>query len=123
MLSALTEPWQNVTVHLCDKLIVEYAREKGANVLLRGIRNMNDFAYEFDLSLLNHNLNPAIETLFIPTEQRFYLIKSSAIKELAAFGGDISNMVPPIVAQAMKEKYRRAGESRGGGKMTVLQKM
>ncbi len=109
MLKALTEPYQNVTVHLCDTLIVEYAKKIGANVLLRGVRNMNDFAYEFDLSLMNHNLNPMIETLFIPTEQRYVIIKSSAIKELAAFGGDISNMVPPVVAEAMKAKYAQKG--------------
>lgn len=107
MLKALTEPYQNVTVHLCDTLIVEYAKNIGAKALLRGVRNMNDFAYEFDLSLMNHNLAPGIETLFIPTEPRYVIIKSSSIKELAAFGGDISNMVPPVVAQAMKAKYAK----------------
>ena len=107
MLKALTEPYQNVTVHLCDTLIVEYAKNIGAKALLRGVRNMNDFAYEFDLSLMNHNLDPGIETLFIPTEPRYVIIKSSAIKELAAFGGDISNMVPPVVAEAMKTKYAK----------------
>lgn len=114
MIQNLSTPWHNVTVHLCDTLIVDYAKKIGANVLLRGIRNMNDFAYEFDLSLLNHNLNADIETLFIPTEPKFVIIKSSAIKELASFGGDVSNMVPPLVEQAMKEKY---------AKMTFFQKM
>ena len=109
MMRSLAAQWRNVTVHACGKLVVEYAKDIGANVLLRGIRNMNDFAYEFDLSLMNHNLNASIETLFIPTEQRYFTIKSSAIKELAAFGGDISSMVPPVVVEAMKEKYG-AGE-------------
>lgn len=106
MLRSLTDLWQNVSVHLCSGLIVDYARDLGASVLLRGIRNMNDFAYEFDLSLMNRSLNPAMETLFLPTEQRFVTIKSSAIKELASFGGDISSMVPPVVAEAMHAKYR-----------------
>ncbi|MCR5724434.1 MAG: pantetheine-phosphate adenylyltransferase [Treponema sp.] len=104
MLTALTAPWKNVSVHLWDRLIVEYAVENKANVLLRGIRNMSDFSYEFDLSLMNRSLSPCIETLFMPTEPRFFTIKSSAIKEIAAFGGDISNMVPPLVAEAMKKK-------------------
>ena len=111
MLRSLTDLWQNVSVHLCSGLIVDYARDLGASVLLRGIRNMNDFAYEFDLSLMNRSLNPAMETLFLPTEQRFVTIKSSAIKELASFGGDISSMVPPVVAEAMRAKYRT---ERGG---------
>ncbi len=112
MLKALTEPYQNVSVHLWNRLIVEYAKENHANVLLRGIRNMSDFSYEFDLSLMNHSLSPQIETLFMPTEPRFFTIKSSAIKEIAAFGGDISSMVPPVVAAAMKEKASQASSVR-----------
>ena len=80
--------------------------KNNAKVLLRGIRNTNDFAYEFDLSLMNHNLNSNIETLFIPTEPRYVIVKSSSIKELAMFGGDISSMVPPIVCEEMKKKYK-----------------
>ena len=102
MLRELTKQYKNVSVHTCDKLIVDYARNTGANVLLRGIRNTNDFAYEFDLSLMNHN--STIETLFIPTEPKYVIIKSSSIKELAFFGGDISGMVPPIVEKAVIEK-------------------
>ncbi|MBQ6056140.1 MAG: pantetheine-phosphate adenylyltransferase [Treponema sp.] len=105
MIKTLVEPFQNVTVHSWDKLIVQYAEQSGAKVLIRGIRNANDFGYEFDLSLMNHNLNSNIETLFIPTETRFVLVKSSSIKELAQFGGDVSGMVPPIVLEALKKKY------------------
>lgn len=104
-LKKLTSKYENVTVHIWDKLIVDYAKENNANVLIRGIRNTNDFAYEFDLSLMNHNLAPDIETLFIPTEPKYVIVKSSSIKELASFGGDISGMVPPIVENAIKEKY------------------
>ena len=101
----LTKDYKNVTVHLWDKLIVEYAEKNNANILLRGIRNTNDFAYEFDLSLLNHNLNSRIETLFLPTEAKYGIVRSSSIKELAKFGGDISGMVPKIVEEAIKSKY------------------
>lgn len=106
MLTELTKSYKNVTVHVYDRLIVEYARKTGANVLLRGIRNTNDFAYEFDLSLMNHNLDSSIETVFIPTEPKYVIIKSSSIKELAFFGGDISGMVPPIVEKAVTEKIQ-----------------
>lgn len=107
MLKTLVEPYANVEVHKWDKLIVEYAQKQGAKVLIRGIRNVNDFSYEFDLSLVNHNLNSGIETLFMPTETRYVIVKSSSIKELAQFGGDISGMVPPIVCEAVMKKYKK----------------
>lgn len=107
MLKTLIEPYNNVEVHKWDKLIVEYAQNAGAKVLIRGIRNANDFSYEFDLSLMNHNLNSNIETLFMPTETRYVIVKSSSIKELAQFGGDISGMVPPIVCEAVLKRYGR----------------
>lgn len=105
MLAELVKPFKNVTVHTYSGLIVRYAAENGAKVLIRGIRNATDFAYEFDLSLMNHNLNPEIETMFIPTDQKYILLKSSAIKELAQFKGDISGMVPAVVQKALEEKY------------------
>ena len=92
---------------LNENFVVEYARKIDAKVLIRGIRNVNDFSYEFDLSLVNHNLNPEIETLFMPTETRYVIVKSSSIKELAQFGGDISGMVPPVVCEAVLKKYRK----------------
>ncbi|MGI5057895.1 pantetheine-phosphate adenylyltransferase [Treponema pectinovorum] len=107
MLKTLVEPYNNVEVHKWDKLIVGYAQNVGAKVLIRGIRNASDFSYEFDLSLMNHNLNSNIETLFMPTETRYVIVKSSSIKELAQFGGDISGMVPPIVCEAVLKRYGR----------------
>lgn len=105
MLKELVKPFKNVTVHTYSGLIVRYAAESNAKVLIRGIRNATDFSYEFDLSLMNHNLNPEIETMFIPTDQKYILLKSSAIKELAQFKGDISGMVPEIVQKALEQKY------------------
>ena len=107
LVQELIMPFRNVSVHTWDGLIVEYAKQTGAKVLIRGIRNMNDFSYEFDLSLMNHNLNPEVETLFIPTDQKFLLLKSSAIKELAKLGGDVSGMVPENVKKALERKYRQ----------------
>ncbi len=106
MLTEITSAYKNVSVHICNTLISDYCRKVGARVLLRGIRNTNDFSYEFDLSLINRSLNQNVETLFVPTEQRYFLIRSSSIKELARYGGDISAMVPPIVDKALKEKFK-----------------
>lgn len=105
MLKELVKPYKNVTVHTWEGLIVNYAKKTGARILLRGIRNTIDFSYEFELSLMNHNLNNEIETLFIPTDQKYLLLKSSSIKELARFGGNISEMVPPFVEDALRKKY------------------
>ena len=105
MLVELTKSYENVSVHICNTLIVDYCKKVNANVLLRGIRNINDFSYEFDLSLVHKSLSKQVETLFVPTEHRYFIIRSSSIKELARFGGDISGMVPPIVADAIKKKF------------------
>ncbi len=105
MMSTLIKDYKNVNVVLCDYLIVDYAKRIGAKVLVRGIRNANDFAYEFDLSMMNHNLNSDIETMFLSSSQKYVIVKSSSIKELAQFGGDISGMVPPVVQEALHKKY------------------
>ncbi len=106
MLQELTKNFKNITIHTWNSLIVDYAKNNGANFLLRGIRNATDFAYEFDLSLINHSLNNNVDTIFIPCEQKYVTIKSSSIKELARFGGDISQMVPEYVAKRLEEKYK-----------------
>ncbi|HPX27403.1 MAG: pantetheine-phosphate adenylyltransferase [Spirochaetaceae bacterium] len=104
MMQKLTDKWDNVHVSTCRTLIVEYARKNNAIVLLRGIRNVSDFSYEFDLSMLNKGLDSSIETVFMPTDPEFFVLKSSAIKELALLGGDISKMVPDLVANLLKKK-------------------
>ena len=75
MLKTLTEPYHNVEVHKWDRLVVEYARKIDAKVLIRGIRNVNDFSYEFDLSLVNHNLNPEIEIEGILLTMKEHVLK------------------------------------------------
>lgn len=105
MLEELTKDYPNVTVKIWNSLIADYCKKTGANILVRGVRNAMDFAHEFDLSLMNRHLNPSIETLLIPTEQKYFLIRSSSIKEAARFGGDVSTMVPPLVELKLKEKF------------------
>ena len=104
MLQELLKDYKNVKVHVWEGIIVNYAKEVDAKVLIRGIRSTNDFAYEFELAHMNQNLNPKIETMFLPSKEKWGVVKSSSIKELAMFGGDISRMVPPLVVDALKKK-------------------
>jgi pantetheine-phosphate adenylyltransferase len=105
MVTELVKPWKNVSVTLCDSLIVKFIKTRGIRLLLRGVRGVNDFSYEFELSLMNHALDPEIETVFMTTEPQYFLLRSSSIKELASFHGDVSTMVPPMIAEALKQKY------------------
>ena len=93
MLTTLLKDYKNVQIHVWEGLIVNYAKQVGANVLIRGIRSINDFSYEFELAHMNQKLNPEIETMFVPCKEKFGIVKSSSIKELAMFDGDISRMV------------------------------
>lgn len=106
-LKELIKPFNNVFVHSYKGIIVNYAKEVGAKVLVRGVRSANDFGYEFELALMNQNLNPDIETVFLQSKEKYAIVKSSSIKQLAQFGGDISRMVPPSVAEALSKKYKQ----------------
>lgn len=104
LIQDMVSKWDNVRVHAWDTLIVDYARKIKAHVLIRGVRNITDFSYEFDLAMMNRGLNPEIETVFLSPDPQYFVLRSSAIKELAAFGGDVSSMVPAGVADLLKEK-------------------
>lgn len=105
LLVDLLKGYSNVSVHLCNTLVVEFARQNACQVLIRGVRSVPDFSYEFELSIMNKGLDPSIETFFMPTDPKYFVLRSSAIKELAAFDGDLSAMVPPNVAEAIKKRY------------------
>lgn len=107
MMEQLTERWPHVGVHVWDRMIVEFAREVGAPVMIRGVRALSDFSYEFELSMLNKGLDPEIETIFMPTDAQYFVLRSSAIKELVRLGGDVSAMVPPIVEERLRGKIGR----------------
>ena len=104
MMRSLTERWETVEVHLWDRMIVEFARNVGARIMIRGVRALSDFSYEFELSMLNKGLDPEIETIFMPTDAQYFVLRSSAIKELVRLGGDVSAMVPPIVEEKLRER-------------------
>ncbi|MDR1931171.1 MAG: pantetheine-phosphate adenylyltransferase [Treponema sp.] len=105
LVTGLVKPWKNVSVALCKGLIVDFLKDRDIPILLRGVRGTGDFSYEFDLSMMNRALDPGIETLFMTTDPDYFVLRSSAIKELASFHGDVSSMVPPEVAKALKEKF------------------
>ncbi|MEI6875083.1 MAG: pantetheine-phosphate adenylyltransferase [Spirochaetota bacterium] len=115
LLKKLLAPHPNVSVHLHDKLIVEFARAHDCSVLVRGVRSVPDFSYEFELSIMNKGLDPKIETIFMPTDPKYFVLRSSAIKELAFFKGDLSSMVPPAVASALRAKVEAEEGGRGSG--------
>ncbi len=101
----MVKQWDNVVVTGWNRLIVEYARDNNIPVLLRGVRNLSDFSYEFDLAMMNRGLFPGVETVFLSTDPEFFVLRSSAIKELASYGGDVSSMVPARVAAELKNKF------------------
>ncbi len=108
MMQELISDYDNVELHLWDKLIVEYLRDVGARVIVRGVRALADFGYEFELAMTNKSLSPEIETIFLPTDPQYFVLRSSAIKEIALLGGDISAMVPKSIAAALKKRLNDA---------------
>lgn len=106
MMRQLAEGHANVTVTVCDSLIVDFLKKEGIKLLVRGVRGMDDFSYEFELSMVYKALDPSIETLFMTTDPEYFVLRSSSIKEIAAFQGNVSEMVPPVVAEALAKKYR-----------------
>ena len=91
-----------------EGLSVDYAKKRGANVLLKGIRAMSDFEFEFQLALMNRRLNRDIQSVFLMTDYKWFYINSSLIKEAASLGGDINGLVPDIVEEKLKEKFNRS---------------
>jgi pantetheine-phosphate adenylyltransferase len=107
MLESAIGDLSGVRVTAFQGLLVDYAREIGARVVIRGLRANADFEYEFEMALMNRHLCPEIETLFLMTSQEFFYVSSSRLKELVQFGADISEWVPPLVAKRMREKFYR----------------
>ena len=97
----------NVEVAAFSVLLVDFAREHGATALVKGLRAISDLEYEFEMNQLNRNLAPDIESLYILASPDYSFIRSSGVKEIAIFGGDISPLVPPAVAEALAERLKR----------------
>lgn len=98
--------FENVEVVSHSGLLVDFARERKARVVVRGLRAVSDYDYETQLALMNRRLAPEIETLFLAAREDCSYISSSVVKQIATFGGDVSAIVPPAVKRALDEKYR-----------------
>ncbi len=105
MASEILAPIPNVKVVGFDILLADFATEINANVILRGLRAVSDFEYEFQLASMNRHLIPDIETMFLTPAEQFSFISSSLIKEIAMLDGDVSEFAHPIVQQALKLKF------------------
>jgi pantetheine-phosphate adenylyltransferase len=99
-----------VEVKQFQGLLVDFAKEVGASLIIRGLRAVSDFEYEFQMALMNRNLSPGLETVFmVPSVETTY-ISSSIIREIAQYGGNLDNLVHPAVAEALKAKFAAKGE-------------
>lgn len=95
-----------IRVDTIDGLLVDYARRQGAVAVIRGLRALSDFEYEFEMALMNAHMSPDLETVFLMTSERWFYVSASRIRELVSFGADVSEFVPPTV---LKRLNARAG--------------
>ncbi|MCL6478046.1 MAG: pantetheine-phosphate adenylyltransferase [Peptococcaceae bacterium] len=106
MLKAVLQPFENVLVDSFDGLTVNFAKQKGAQAIIRGLRAISDFENEFMMALTNKKLVPSVDTMFLMTRAEFSFISSSAVKEVVMFGGCVKGLVPPEVEERLVEKYK-----------------
>jgi pantetheine-phosphate adenylyltransferase len=97
----------NVEVASYTGLTVQYARERGLNAILRGLRAVSDFEFEFQLATMNRHLADDVETVFLTPTEKFNFVSSTLVREIASFGGDVSEFVHPLVAQALAARFGR----------------
>lgn len=105
MLREIFKDKPNIDVDNHSGLLVDYAEQKGACAILRGLRAVSDFEYEFQMALMNRRLNRRVQTVFLMTGLQWIFTSSSIVKEAATFGGDVKSMVPPLVNERLKEKF------------------
>ena len=106
MVRELVKSHGNVTVDSFEGLVIDHVRRHKTSVILRGIRTMSDFEYEFQMALTNRTMAPGVETVLVMSDERFSFIRSSLIKEVAALGGSLKGMVPPLVEEALRRKLK-----------------
>ncbi len=104
MLREATASLSNVSVETFDGLLVDFARTKGAKAVIRGIRAVSDYEYEFQMAMMNRKLDPGLETLFMMPAEKYTYVSSRLIKGVYQLGGDISSLVPPVVVERLKKK-------------------
>ena len=104
MLREVTREWPNVEIDLFDGLLVDYVRRRNAQVILRGIRAISDYEYEFQMALMNRRLEPNVETVFMMPAEKYSYLSSRIVREVAQLGGAIEGLVPPLVVERLKSK-------------------
>jgi pantetheine-phosphate adenylyltransferase len=104
ILNGVLSSHERVRVESFDSLVVEYARNIGACAIIRGLRAMSDFEYEFEMALMNKHLEPDVEIIFLASRQEFFYVSSSRLKELVRFGASVADFVPPLVEDRLKRK-------------------
>jgi pantetheine-phosphate adenylyltransferase len=107
MIKRVTQKLPNIKVADFAGLAVDYVSRSGANVLIRGLRMVSDFEYEFQMALTNRKLNEAIETIFLMPNETYSYLSSTLIKEAASLGADVSSFVPPFIAKKLKAKLKK----------------
>lgn len=115
MLERVTKDIHNVRVESFDGLTVDYADEKKANVIFRGLRAVTDFEYELQIAQTNHQLNPRVDTVFLITNVEYAYLSSSIVREIASYQGDIASFVPECIIDDVYDKFKQ-GESEHGNK-------
>lgn len=106
MIAASTRGLRNVKIDAFDGLLVDYARGKKAQAIIRGLRAVSDFEYEFQMALMNRRLDNVIETVFLMPSEEYSYLTSSIIKEIAAFKGPVGGLVPKVVEKKLKETFK-----------------
>ncbi len=106
-LEAATADLPNVEVQVFATLLVDFAREVGAGVIVKGLRAISDFEYEFEMNQLNRKLAPDLESVYVIASPAYSFLSSTGVKEMATFGGDVSDLVPPAVAEALRSRLER----------------
>jgi pantetheine-phosphate adenylyltransferase len=106
LIRAVVKKFKNVEVDSFQGLLVEYARKRKATAVLRGLRAISDFEYEFQLALMNRKLNDKVETVFLMPSEKYTYLNSTIVREIARLGGDVREFVPPVVLKAFAEKLR-----------------
>ena len=110
MLEEVTKEFDNVRIIPFHGLLVDFASRMGAGLVIRGLRAITDFEYELQMSQTNHKLEPNVETMFLTTGIEYSYLSSTTVKEIAAFGGDLSQFVPEAVAVELRKKINTKGE-------------
>uniref|UniRef100_A0A7C3YP33 Phosphopantetheine adenylyltransferase n=1 Tax=candidate division WOR-3 bacterium TaxID=2052148 RepID=A0A7C3YP33_UNCW3 len=105
LVKEVVKDWDNVEVYPFSSLLVDFVREKKAIAIIRGIRAVADFDYEFQMALTNRKIAPEIETIFLLPSQEFIFLSASLVKEIAKMGGCVKNFVPQPVAEALRKKF------------------